>query len=83
MGGFGGALKQLSIGFASTKGKTWIHTAGVSTDYRNLFPKKASQIDFTDSMADAASAIVKYFKQKGNIVYINVVANISLSCDCA
>ena len=64
MGGFGGALKQLSIGFASTKGKTWIHTAGVSTDYRNLFPKKASQIDFTDSMADAASAIVKYFKKK-------------------
>ena len=83
MGGFGGALKQLSIGFASTQGKTWIHTGGVSTDYRDFTPKRASQIDFTDSMADAASAIVKYFKKKGNIVYINVVANISLSCDCA
>ena len=83
MGGFGGALKQLSIGFASTQGKTWIHTGGVSTDYRDFRPKRASQIDFTDSMADAASAIVKYFKKKGNIVYINVVANISLSCDCA
>ena len=83
MGGFGGALKQLSIGFASTQGKTWIHTAGASTDYRDFQNKTASQQDFTDSMADAASAIVHYFKNKGNIVYINVVANISLSCDCA
>ena len=83
MGGFGGALKQLSIGFASTQGKTWIHTAGASTDYRDFQNKTASQQDFTDSMADAASAIVHYFKNKGNIVYINVVANISLYCDCA
>ena len=83
MGGFGGALKQLSIGFASTQGKTWIHTAGVSRDYRDFNKKRASKKDFTDSMADAASAIVKYFKSKGDIVYINVVANISLSCDCA
>ena len=83
MGGFGGALKQLSIGFASTQGKTWIHTAGASTDYRDFGPKRANQMDFTDSMADAASAIVKYFKSKGNIVYINVLANISLACDCA
>ena len=83
MGGFGGALKQLSIGFASTKGKTWIHTAGASGDYREFFNKTASQENFTDSMADAASAIVNYFKSKGNIVYINVLANISLACDCA
>ena len=83
MGGFGGALKQLSIGFGSTAGKTWIHTAGVSSDYREFFSKTASNEDFTNSMADAASAIVKYFKSKGGIAYINVVANISISCDCA
>ena len=83
MGGYGGALKQLSIGFASTQGKTWIHTAGASLDYKDLFPKRASNEDFTASMADAASAIVKYFKSKGDIVYINVMVNISLSCDCA
>ena len=83
MGGYGGALKQLSIGFASTQGKTWIHTAGASLDYKQLFPQRASDEDFTASMADAASAIVKYFKSKGDIVYINVMVNISLSCDCA
>ena len=83
MGGFGGALKQLSIGFASTAGKTWIHSAGVSKDYHEFFNTTASQEDFTASMADAASAIVKYFKNKGTIAYINVIANISLSCDCA
>ena len=83
MGGYGGALKQLSIGFASTQGKTWIHTAGASLDYKQLFPQRASDEDFTASMADAASAIVKYFKSKGEIVYINVMVNISLSCDCA
>ena len=83
MGGYGGALKQLSIGFASTQGKTWIHTAGASLDYKQLFPQKASDEDFTTSLADAASAIVKYFKSKGDIVYINVMVNISLSCDCA
>ena len=82
MGGFGGALKQLSIGFASTKGKTWIHTAGQSTNYSELFPKKASQLDFTDSMADAAWAIHNYFTNKGGIAYINVLANISIDCDC-
>lgn len=83
MGGFGGALKQLSIGFASTKGKTWIHTAGQSTNHSELFPKKATQEDFTASMADAAWAISDYFKNKGGIAYINVIANISIDCDCA
>ena len=83
MGGFGGALKQLSIGFASRSGKTWIHTAGKSLNYSELFVKKASQLDFTASMADAASGIVNYFKNKGGIVYINVLANISIDCDCA
>lgn len=83
MGGFGGALKQLSIGFGSTKGKTWIHTAGQSTNHSELFPKKASQEDFTASMADAAWAISDYFKKKGGIAYISVLANISIDCDCA
>ena len=83
IGGFGGALKQLSIGFASQAGKTYIHTAGVTTNWTELFVKIANQENFTASMADAASSIVNYFKKKGNIVFINVLANISLSCDCA
>ena len=83
MGGFGGALKQLSIGFGSTKGKTWIHTAGKSTDYNELFIKKASQENFTASMADAASVIDNYFRKKGGIAYVSVLANISIDCDCA
>ena len=83
MGGFGGALKQLSIGFASRQGKAWIHTAGESLNYNDTFALDTPQEDFTDSMADAASAIVKYFKNKGDIVFINVLANISLLCDCA
>ena len=83
MGGFGGALQQLSIGFASRQGKAWIHTAGASLNYNDTFRLNTSQLDFTDSMADAASAIVDYFKSKGDIVFINVSANISLLCDCA
>ena len=76
-------LKQLSIGFGSTKGKTWIHTAGKSTDYNELFIKKASQENFTASMADAASVIDNYFRKKGGIAYVSVLANISIDCDCA
>ena len=83
MGGYGGALKQLSIGFASQAGKTWIHTAGVTTNWVELFDKVASQANFTSSMADAASSIVNYFRNKGGIVFINVLVNISKSCDCA
>ena len=82
MGGFGGALKQLGIGFASTAGKTYIHTAGKTKDYKELWSKVATQLDFTAAMADAASTIVNYFKNKGGIAYINVLANISKSCDC-
>ena len=82
-GGFGGALKQLSIGFGSTKGKTWIHTAGQSTNHSEISKYRASQEDFTASMADAAWAINDYFKKKGGIVYINVLVNISIDCDCA
>ena len=83
MGGFGGALKQLSIGFASRRGKTWIHTAGKTENYKEMFNNIAPQENFTNAMADAASAIVNYFKGKGKIVYINVLANISIACDCA
>ena len=83
MGGFGGALKQLSIGFGSTKGKTWIHTAGQSTNYSEAFTIPTPQENFTASMADAAWAIHDYFSNKGGIAYINVLANISIDCDCA
>ena len=72
MGGFGGALKQLSIGFASQKGKTWIHTAGQYTDWQYAMSKAANQEDFTTSMADAASTIVDYFQ--GKIGFIIVIA---------
>ena len=75
MGGFGGALKQLSIGFASQAGKT--------TKWEDLFTYKASQEDFTAAMGDAASSIVEFFKKRGGIAFINVMANISKSCDCA
>jgi uncharacterized Fe-S center protein len=75
MGGYGGALKQLSIGIASSFGKAYIHGAGE--------PKKiwtANQDDFKRSMADAALSVVEYFK--GNAVYINVMKNMSVDCDC-
>ena len=83
MGGYGGALKQLSIGFASQKGKMWIHSAGRETDISKGIFGHSSQEEFTNAMGDAASVIVNYFKEKGQIVYINVLANISTSCDCA
>ena len=82
MGGFGGALKQLSIGFASQAGKAWIHTAGKTSNWKEAF-QGTSQIDFTSAMGDAASSIVEYFRNKGGIAFINVMVNISISCDCA
>ena len=82
MGGFGGALKQLSIGFASQAGKAWIHSAGKTKNWREAF-QGTSQIDFTSAMGDAASSIVEYFRNKGGIAFINVMVNISKSCDCA
>ena len=80
MGGFGGALKQLSIGFASSSGKTYIHTAGKTTDMNDLWNNIPSQEKFIESMADAASAVHNKFK--GNIAYINVMKNMSVDCDC-
>ena len=78
MGGFGGALKQLSIGVASSHGKRYIHCCGNDGSYEDMF--KQDQDKFLEAMADAASAVHKYFK--GNIAYINVMANMSVDCDC-
>ena len=75
MGGYGGALKQLSIGCASSYGKAYIHGAGVPEDIWT-----ADHDKFLESMADAASIVVDYFK--GNIAYINVMCNMSVDCDC-
>lgn len=80
MGGYGGALKQLSIGCASSRGKTLIHTAGYTDDQTKLFQNLPEQDRFLEAMADAASSVVDYFK--GNTVYINVMKNISVDCDC-
>ncbi|MCX4248449.1 MAG: DUF362 domain-containing protein [Bacilli bacterium] len=79
MGGFGGALKQLSIGFASSKGKAYIHCVGDEDGSEADF-FKVKQENFIESMADAASTIHNKFK--GNIVYINVMSNMSVDCDC-
>lgn len=75
MGGYGGALKQLSIGCASSYGKAYIHGAG---DPSKLWT--ADHDSFLESMADAASSVVNLFK--GNIAYINVMCNMSVDCDC-
>ena len=80
MGGFGGAIKQLSIGLASSRGKAWIHSAGKTKDPNVLWDNIAPQNDFLASMADAASSVVKYFGN--NTAYINVMANMSVDCDC-
>ena len=80
MGGFGGALKQLSIGFASRMGKTWIHSAGTNKDASILWNNLPKQDLFLESMADAASSVHNLFK--GHIVYINVLRNMSVDCDC-
>ena len=75
MGGYGGALKQLSIGVASSYGKAYIHGAG---ETEKIWTQK--QDLFLTSMADAAGSVIDYFK--GEIVYINVMANMSVDCDC-
>ena len=80
MGGFGGSLKQLSIGCASSAGKTLIHTAGVTDNQYELFNNLPVQDHFLEAMADAAASVVNYFN--GNMVFINVMKNISIDCDC-
>lgn len=80
MGGYGGSLKQLSIGCASSEGKVYIHSAGKTMDQNTLWDNIAKQDKFLESMADAASSVVNLFK--GNIVYINIMCNMSVDCDC-
>ena len=80
MGGYGGALKQLSIGCASSAGKTWIHTAGVEKDQYKLWSNLPEQDKFLEAMAESASSVVDYFK--GNMAFINVMCNMSVDCDC-
>ena len=80
MGGYGGAIKQLSIGVSSSAGKSWIHTAGKTLKQEELWECVAKQDDFLESMADSASSVVKYFGN--NIAYINIMCNLSVDCDC-
>ena len=75
MGGYGGALKQLSIGFASTYGKKYIHGVGVPEDFWT-----SDHDAFLRSMADAASSVAKYFGE--NVIYVNAMMNMSVDCDC-
>ena len=80
MGGYGGALKQLSIGCASSEGKSWIHSVGKTKDQTIVWDNLPEQNLFLESMADAASSVVNYFKD--NILFINVMCNLSVDCDC-
>ena len=75
MGGYGGALKNISIGLASSHGKAYIHGAGKEEDIWT-----APQDKFLESMAEAASSIMDYYKD--NIAFINIMANMSVDCDC-
>ena len=80
MGGYGGALKQLSIGCASREGKALIHSGGVSSDNVKAWEVHAQQDRFLEAMADAASTVVRHFN--GKIAFINVMKNLSVDCDC-
>ena len=81
MGGFGGALKNMSIGIASQRGKVWIHTAGYTADPVKLWSHVDDQDGFLESMAEACSGVIDYFKPE-NLAYINVANNLSIDCDC-
>ncbi len=80
MGGFGGVLKNQSIGVASSAGKAYIHTAGKVQSPEELWSNLPAQDYFLESMAAAAQAVAEYFD--GNILYINVMNNMSVDCDC-
>lgn len=79
MGGFGGALKNMSIGLASSHGKIWIHSAAKSERFEDAFA--TDQDSFLESMAEADQSVIYYMGSK-NIVYINVANKISIDCDC-
>ena len=80
MGGFGGVIKNQSIGIASSAGKAYIHTAGATRDPEELWNKLPEQNAFLESMAEAAKAVADYMR--GNILYIDVMNNLSVDCDC-
>lgn len=79
-GGYGGALKQLSIGCASSEGKSLIHSGGFTDDQTIVWNHMASQEVFCEAMADAAGSIMEYFK--GNTAFVNMMCNLSVDCDC-
>lgn len=81
MGGFGGALKNMSIGIASHNGKINIHSAGKTLNQEECWSNLPSQDDFLESMADACKGVIEYIG-KNNIVYINIANNLSVDCDC-
>lgn len=80
MGGYGGALKQLSIGCASRAGKALIHSGGKTDDRFETWKQHASSVEFPEAMADAASTVAAHFA--GKIAYVNVMKNLSVDCDC-
>ncbi|MDE6397679.1 MAG: DUF362 domain-containing protein [Muribaculaceae bacterium] len=80
MGGFGGALKNISIGIASSNGKAYIHSAGATEKAEAIWSNIAEQRDFLESMAEAAKAITDYTGDR--ILYINVANRLSVDCDC-
>ena len=80
MGGFGGAIKNISIGIASSAGKAWIHSAGKTEDTEKLWSSLPAQDDFLESMAEAAKAIAAHCGER--ILYISVMNNLSVDCDC-
>lgn len=80
MGGFGGALKNISIGIASSEGKAWIHSAGTDSIPATMWNHLPEQDIFLESMAEASKAIIDHAGD--NIVYINVANNLSVDCDC-
>lgn len=80
MGGFGGALKNISIGIASSAGKCYIHSAGKTSNVDSIWQNTAEQADFIESMAEAAKAVTDYTGD--HILYINVANNLSVDCDC-
>ncbi len=80
MGGFGGAIKNISIGIASSGGKAWIHSAGTTKDVGKVWGNLPLQDDFLESMTEAAKAITDHCGDK--ILYINVANNLSVDCDC-
>lgn len=80
MGGFGGAIKNISIGIASSAGKAWIHSAGKTKSQSEVWKNLPPQDDFLESMAEAAKAIIDHCGDK--ILYISVANNLSVDCDC-